>query len=155
MGSRAPWAGVGPLGEVGKTDGELGGDDMTCVWSSLTGDLNARLYGCGEVLGDPVSGLRVGGGQRTRPESRKGGSGGGRGSLRGSWGPGGGGARQGFSHPGWRKGRWARVVSPPTPVTRHTWAYLRTTCTALTPGCSSLCGEQRRVSEKACAQQPL
>ena len=87
----------------------------------------------------------------TRPESRKGGSGRGRGSLKGSWGA----ARQDFSHPGWWRGRWARVVSPPAPVTRHTWAYLRTTCTALTPGCSSLYGEQRRVSERACAQQPV
>lgn len=35
---------------------------MTCVWSGLTGDLNARLYRCGEVPRDPVSGLRWGGG---------------------------------------------------------------------------------------------
>lgn len=33
---------------------------MTCVWSGLTGDLNARLYRCGEVPRDPVSGLRWG-----------------------------------------------------------------------------------------------
>ena len=34
-------------------------------------------------------------------------------------------------------------MSPPTPGPGHTWAYLRTTCTALTPGCSSLCGGRR------------